>query len=83
MAKNLYPFVNKHTGEVKILTKSGGKKLSEDWARARVATNEKGEQVFRFEIATSMVDKNGKTQHGTAVVDISEVDIKNGNRSTK
>lgn len=82
MAKNLYPFINRHTGEVQILTKSAGKKLNEDWSHAKPAINEKGENVFRFEIATSMVDKNGKTQHGTAVVDILEVEV-NGNGSTK
>jgi hypothetical protein len=74
MAKKLYPFVNKYSGEVKILTKSSGKKLSEDWARAKMAVNDKGEDVFRFKIATSFVDKNGKTQTGTAIVDISEVE---------
>ena len=82
MAKNLYPFVNKHTGEVKILTKSAGKKLNEDWAWAKMAKNDKGEDVFRFEIATQYVDSKGKTQHGTAIVDISEVEA-NGNGSTK
>lgn len=83
MAKNLYPFVNKYTGEVKILTKSAGKKLNEDWAWAKLTKNNKGENVFRFEIATSYVDGKGKTQHGTAIVDISEVEAKNGNGSTK
>lgn len=82
MAKHLYPFINKHTGEVQILSKSAGKKLSEDWTQAKPAVNDKGEAVFRFEIATQMVDKNGKTQHGTAIVDISEVEV-NGNGSTK
>jgi len=73
MAKKLLPYINKHTGEVKILPKSEGSQLNEDWARAKMATNEKGEKVFRFQIATQMQDKDGKTITGVAVVDIAEV----------
>lgn len=74
MTKKLLPYVNKFNGEVKMLLKSEGAKLNEDWARAKMATNEKGEKVFRFHIATPVVDNNGKTRMGVAVVDISEVE---------
>lgn len=56
-----------------MLPKSKGSQLSEDWARAKMAKNEKGESVFRFEIATPVVDEHGKTRMGIATVDISEV----------
>ena len=74
MAKKLLPYINKFTGEVKILPKSQGSKLNEDWARAKMATNEKGDRVFRFQIAAPVKDQNGKTRMGIAVVDISEVE---------
>lgn len=74
MAKKLLPYINKFTGEVQVLPKSEGAKLSEDWARAKMATNEKGERVFRFQIAAPVVDKNGKTQMGVATIDLSETE---------
>lgn len=87
MNKKLYAHINKHTGDVQMLTKAEGKKLNEDWARGKVAKNEKGERVFRFEIATPIKDKNGKTRMGVAVVDISEVTTEevadDGNGSAK
>lgn len=76
MTKKLLPYINKFSGEVQILPKSKGSKLSEDWARAKMAKNEKGESVFRFEIATPVKDENGKTRMGIATVDISEVETK-------
>lgn len=52
-----------------------------------MATNEKGERVFRFEIATPIKDKHGKVRMGVAVVDISEVETKevidDGNTAAK
>lgn len=86
MTKKLLPYVNKFSGEVKILPKSKGSKLSEDWARAKVVTNNEGERVFRFEIATPVKDESGKTRMGIATVDISEVDtaeVEDGDRSTE
>lgn len=76
MTKKEFPYVNRFSGEVKMLPKSKGGKLSEDWARAKLATNEKGERVFRFHISTPVKDKNGNTHAGVAVVDISEVESK-------
>lgn len=88
MTKKLLPYINKFTGEVVTLPKSQGSKLNEDWARAKMATNEKGEAVFRFEIASEYTDQDGKTHHGTAVVDLLEVDapepeVADGNRDSK
>ena len=74
MTKKLLPYINKFSGDIKMLPKSQGAQLSEDWARAKMVTNEKGERVFRFQIATPVVDNNGKTRMGVAVVDISEVE---------
>lgn len=50
MAKKLIPYINRFTGEVKIVTKQSAKQLSEDWSKPRITKNEKGESVFRFEI---------------------------------
>lgn len=89
MAKaKLLPFINKFTGDVKTLTKSQGKHLSEDWARAKVVTNDKGKKVFRFELSRWVKGRDGKMHKGTAVVDLSEVEnpdeeAKDGNGSTK
>lgn len=70
----LYLFNNRFTGDIKRLTKSAGKKLSEDWSRIRIVTNDKGERVMRMEL-------NGAT------VDISENEtpevVANGNTNTK
>jgi len=74
MSKKLFAYINKFTGDIQMLTKTDGKKLNEDWAQGKMATNEKGEKVYRFHIATPVVDANGKTQKGVAVVDISEVE---------
>lgn len=64
MAKKLIPYINRFTGEVKIVSKQAAKQLSEDWSKPRATKNEKGEDVMRFEIDGG----NGVV----AVVDISE-----------
>lgn len=73
MNKKLYPFINKFNGEVKVLSKKEGAKLSEDWDMGKLTKNEKGEKVFRFQIATPVLGKDGKMHAGIATVDISEV----------
>jgi len=87
MTKSLYPFINKNTGDVKILNKSAGKKLGDDWSRGRVTKNQEGVDVFRFEVAAPITDpKTGKTSMGVAVVDISEVKtevVDDGNGNAK
>lgn len=74
MTTKTYPYINIFTGDVQILTKHEGKKLSEDWHRGGMAKNEKGEKVFRFQIATPVTGKDGKVHPGIATVDISEVE---------
>lgn len=77
-----YPYINKFSGDIKVLPKNEGSKLSEDWERAKLAKNEKGERVFRFHISTPVIGPDGKQHMGIATVDISEVDaaeVKNGN----
>lgn len=70
----LLPYINRFTGDVKTLSKSQGKHLNEDWSRAKVVKNDKGEKVFRFEISREVVGRDGKKHMGTAVVDLSEVE---------
>lgn len=69
----LYPYIHRETGEVKTLTRFEGSQLGKDWHRAKIARNEKGEKVFRFQIATQMTDENGKVQRGIATVDLQEI----------
>lgn len=83
MAKKLIPFINRFTGEVKVVSKKEGKQLSEDYSEARFTKNEQGVPVMRFEIDGG----NGVT----AIVDVSENDepievdqeAVNGKRNTK
>ena len=69
----LYPYIHIETGDVKTLTRLEGSKLGKGWNRGKLARNEKGEKVFRFQIATELRDKNGKLQRGVATVDLQEV----------
>lgn len=74
------------TGDLKTLTKTQGAKLSEDWKRGKPTKNINGEEVFRFQIATTVLDKEGKPQSGVAVVDIQETiptGVENGNGTAK
>ena len=68
----ILPYINKFTGEVKALPKSEGKKLNEDWARAKVVRNKDGKKVFRFTLSAPVKDKDGKTIIGTATIDLTE-----------
>lgn len=82
----LLPFINRFTGDVKVLSRADGKQLNEDWARAKMATNDKGEKVFRFQLSSPVVGPDGKTHMATAIVDLSETDepveleVQNGER---
>lgn len=85
----LYPYINRFTGEIQIMTKSQGKELNEDWARAKMVTNNEGKRVFRFKLAAPVTGKDGKVHMGTAIVDLTESDepaqleAANGERNTK
>lgn len=75
MSKKVYPFINKFTGEIQIMTKDQAKtELSEDWASPKVVKNNKGETVYRFELAAPFKDRDGKEQMGIATVDIKETE---------
>lgn len=72
---NLYPFINRFTGDIEIMTKRQGSKLNEDWARAKVVKNQQGEKVFRFHLSAPVTGRDGKVHMGTAVVDLTEQEM--------
>lgn len=71
------------------MTKSQGKELSEDWARAKMVTNKQGERVFRFHLSAPVKGRDGKVHMGTAIVDLTEnhepveLEAADGKRDTK
>lgn len=75
----VYPYLNKFTGDVQIMTKAQGKDLSEDWAIPKVVKNNKGETVYRFELVAEVKDRDGKVQSGIATVDIKETETVESN----
>lgn len=85
----LLPYINRFTGDIQVMTKKQGKELNEDWARAKMATNQEGKRVFRFKLAAPVTGKDGKTHMGTAIVDLTEADTPeeleadSGKRDTK
>jgi hypothetical protein len=70
----ILPYINRFTGDVKTLPRKEGKLLNEDWARAKMVTNQEGNRVFRFELDAEVTGKDGKVHKGTAIVDLSEND---------
>jgi hypothetical protein len=68
----LLPYINRFSGDIKVMTKKDGKNLSEDWARAKMVTNQEGKRVFRFKLDASVEGRDGKTHMGTAIVDLTE-----------
>lgn len=85
----LLPYINRFTGEIKTLPRREGNKLNEDWSKARMATNQEGERVFRFELDANVEGRDGKIHKGTAIVDLTphelpvELEGQDGNRDTK
>ncbi len=73
--RKLYPYINRFTGEIQVMTKSQGKELNEDWAVAKMATNDKGEKVFRFHLSAEVEGRDGKKHMGTATVDLTEAEV--------
>lgn len=71
----LYPFINRFSGDIKVMTMADGKSLNEDWARAKMAKNQDGEKVFRFELDARVTGKDGKVHQGTAIVDLIESEV--------
>lgn len=66
------PYINRFTGEIKIMTKIQGRELNEDWAVAKMVTNQEGKKVFRFHLSAPVTGRDGKVHMGTAVVDLTE-----------
>lgn len=56
MTKKKIAFVNRFTGEVKITSKQGAKKLSEDYSEVKFVKNEDNKPVMRFELEGATVD---------------------------
>lgn len=88
--KKVYPYINRFNGEIQIMTKSQGKELNDDWARAKMVTNQEGERVFRFHLSAPVTGPDGKVHMGTAIVDLTEADVPleeleaaNGKRDTE
>lgn len=86
----LYPYINRFTGDVLALPKKSGEELNEDWERGKLTKNNKGEKVFRFKLDASFKGKDGKTHHGSAIVDLQEtempadgLEVVDGERNTK
>lgn len=55
-AKKRHVYVNRHTGDVQILTKSQGKHLNEDWSKTEQITNDQGEKGMRIQLHGATVD---------------------------
>ena len=70
----LRPFINRFTGEIKIMSKKDGKQLSEDWAVGKTVKNKQGEKVFRFHLSAPVTGRDGKVHMGTAIVDLTETE---------
>lgn len=68
----LLPYINRFSGDIKVMTRKDGKNLNEDWARAKMVTNQEGKRVFRFKLDASVEGRDGKTHMGTAIVDLTE-----------
>lgn len=73
--RKVYPYINRFTGEIQIMTKSQGLELNEDWQCAKMVTNKQGERVFRFHLAAPVKGRDGKVHMGTAIVDLTETDV--------
>ena len=56
MATKKIPYVQRFTGEVKIVTRAGAKKLNEDWSEVKFLNNEHGKPVMRLELNGATVD---------------------------
>ncbi len=66
------PYINRFTGAIKIMTKSKGKSLSEDWERPKIVRNSEGKKVFRFKLSAPVKAPDGKMIMGTATIDVAE-----------
>lgn len=56
MAAKKIPYLHRFTGDIKIVTKQGAKKLSEDWSEVKFVKNQEGKRVMRLELNGATVD---------------------------
>jgi hypothetical protein len=56
MATKKIPYINRFTGDVVVVSKQHGKKLSEDWSKIQFIKNEQGKQVMRLQLEGATVD---------------------------
>lgn len=56
MASKKIPYVNRFNGDVRIVTKKGAKKLSEDYSEVKFVKNEEGKPVMRLQLEGATVD---------------------------
>lgn len=56
MAKKKIPYVNRFTGDVKIVTKQSAKHLNEDYSPIKFVKNQEGIPVMRLELNGATVD---------------------------
>lgn len=64
MATKKIPYVQRFTGEVKIVTRAGAKKLNEDWSEVKFLNNEHGKPVMRLELNGATVDVSENEEAG-------------------
>ena len=75
----LYPYMNRFTGDIQIVTKRQAKDLSEDYSAPQIVKNEQGVDVMRFQIESGGVIATVDLQENEEQVEV----IPDGKRSTK
>lgn len=60
-------YINRFTGDVKVLRKHHAKKLSEDYSEAEQITNEHGERGMRIQLNGATVDILENKTHEVAI----------------
>jgi hypothetical protein len=65
-------YVHQFTGDVKVVTKQEGKKLSEDWQRVQFVKNEEGKQVMRIQLNGAVADISENEEEAKDVVRATE-----------
>lgn len=70
------PYINRFTGDVKIVSKQSAKKLNEDYSKVQFTENEHGKRVMRFQLEGATVDV---LENDKPVV----LEANDGNRDTK
>ncbi len=57
-------YINKFTGDIRVVTKQSAKKLTEDYTEAEFTKNKEGEDVMRLHMhgATVDISENGERE---------------------